>query len=118
MQAILEATPQVGHITVNIRVDAPMNVSAYMARRKVGVFAMNEVSYLLRAGDPQLIIGARLAWRVPISLTLRSKGVVGEIGHIDVDVETGQMHVMPNQIEEMNQRAEAFALSAASATND
>jgi hypothetical protein len=45
---------------------------------------------------------------------LTSRGDVGEVGAIDVDVETGQLYVTPQLIVEINGRAQGLALSAAS----
>ena len=63
-------------------------------------------------------MGLRLRWRVPVILSLRSIGDVGEVGHIDVDIETGQMNVTPTLIEEMDARAEALAQRATSPTTE
>jgi N-acetylglutamate synthase-like GNAT family acetyltransferase len=52
---------------------------------------------------------------VPVILALTSRGDVGEVGAIDVDVETGQMHVTAQLIAEVNARAEGLALSTAPA---
>jgi len=49
-----------------------------------------------------------------VILSLTSRGDVGEVGTIDVDVETGQLHVTPHLIAEINTRAENLALSATS----
>jgi len=56
----------------------------------------------------------RICWRVPVILSLTSQGDVGEVGTIDVDVETGQLHINPQLITEINTRAEGLALSATS----
>ncbi len=46
---------------------------------------------------------------LPIILSLTSQGDLGEVGVIDEDVETGQMHVTPQLITEINARAEGLA---------
>ena len=71
----------------------------------------------MRAGEPALIVGDdRLRWRVPVILSLTSRGDVGEVGAIDVDVETGQMHVTPQLVAEIETRAEALAARSPSKT--
>jgi hypothetical protein len=86
------------------------NVSAYAARQQVDSFILDEVSYMMHAGEPSLLFGERIFWRVPVVLSLTSRGVVGEVGTIAVDVESGQIHVSPDVISEICARAEGLAL--------
>lgn len=104
--AILESIPSSGRLEVDIRVTADMNISAYAARQKVNGFVLSEISYLMHAGEPSLVVSDRIYWRVPVILSQTSKGDVGETGLIDVDVETGQLLVSPKQITEIEARAE------------
>ena len=116
MASIMESLPKTGRLEVEIRVTADVNVSAYSARQKVDAFVLSQISYMMHAGDPTLVLADSVRWRVPIILSLTSRGDVGEVGAIDVDVETGQMHVNPQLIGEINARAEGLARSAPSAT--
>jgi hypothetical protein len=101
-------------LEVDIKVTADVNVSACVARRNVNDFVLSEISYMMHAGAPTLVLAEHVCWRVPVILSLTSQGDVGEVGTIDVNVETGQMHVSPQLIAEINARAEGLALSAAS----
>lgn len=67
------------------------------------------ISYLLRAGEPNLVLGQRLYWRVPIELALPDRGVVGVAGTLDIDVETGQILATPEAIAEITRHAERLA---------
>ena len=80
----------------------------------MNAFVLSEVSYMMHAGEPQLVLDARIYWRVPVVLSLTSHGDVGEVGTIDVDVETGQMHVTPQLITEIQARAEGLTRSFSS----
>jgi len=86
-----------------------MNFSATAARRRVGRFVADEISYLMRSGQPSLVIADRIYWRVPVVLTFPGHGSVGSVGAIDMDVETGQLRVTPKLIAEMQQRATDLA---------
>jgi len=79
------------------------------------LFVLSEISYMMHAGTPMLVLAERMCWRVPVILALTSRGDVGEVGAIDVDVETGQMHVTAQLIVEINACAEGLALSTAPA---
>jgi hypothetical protein len=118
MASLGEPLPKSGRLEVHIKVTADVNISAYAARQKVNDFVLSDISYMMHAGDPTLVLTERICWRVPVILSLTSRGDVGEVGTIDVDVETGQMHVTPQLITEINARAEGLTLSAASAPTE
>lgn len=111
MASILEALPKTGRLEVDIKVTADVNISAYAAKQKVNGFVLSDISYMMHAADPTLVVDERICWRVPVVLSLTSRGDVGEVGTLDVDVETGQVHVTPQMIAEINARAKNLALS-------
>jgi hypothetical protein len=115
MPSLMELLPKTGRLEVDIKVAADVNISAYAARQKVNDMVLSDISYMMHAGNPTLLLSERICWRVPVILSLTSRGDVGEVGAIDVDVETGQMHVTPQLMADINARAEGLALSAASA---
>jgi hypothetical protein len=114
MASLVESLPQTGHLEVDIRVRADGNISAYATRQKVNSLVLSDISYMMHAGVPTLVVAGRICWHVPVILSLTSQGDVGKVGTIDVDVETGQMHITPQLIAEINTRAEGLALSATS----
>ena len=109
MEAVIEAIPQTGDIRLTIEVSTKQNFSAKSAQKIVGRFVADEISYLLRAGEPALVLSKRLYWRVPIQLAFPDKGMVGAVGTLDVDVETGQILVNPKDIAEITRHAERLA---------
>lgn len=117
MTVLMQELPRVGKLEVDVRVTADVNVSAFSARQKVNAFVLNEISYMMHAGNPALVLADRILWRVPVVLSQTSRGDIGQVGHIDVDVETGQMLVTPQLVSEIEARAAALvarsALSAA-----
>jgi len=105
----LQSLPQTGRLEIDIKVTADINISAYAARQKVDSYVLNEISYMMHAGDAGLIVSEPICWRVPIILSLTSKGDVGEVGAIDVNAETGQLYTSPQLIAEVSARAEGLA---------
>lgn len=80
-----------------------VSISAFVARQKVNVLMLEQVSNLLLADEPELIQRADhvWAWRVPIDLTYPSHGRVGRVGEVEVDARHGEVHyteAMLNQI--------------------
>jgi len=116
MLATVESLPKTGRLEVDIKVTADVNFSAMAARQKVNSFVLSEISYMMHAGMPALVVGDRICWRVPVILSLTTQGDVGDVGVIDVDVETGQMGLNPQLLEEINNRAEALVTYSAPTT--
>lgn len=106
MEVVTEAIPQTGDIRLTLEISARQNFSAKSAQKIVRRFVADEISYLLRAGEPNLVLGQRLYWRVPIELALPGRGMVGAAGSLDVDVETGQIVLTPGDITEITRRAD------------
>jgi uridine kinase len=80
--------------------------SADVARRLAGRFVADKISYLLRAGEPTLDCPY---WRVPICFALPTTGLLGIVGTVNVDVETGTIVITPEQIMTIKQSAESLA---------
>ncbi|GAB4162615.1 MAG: hypothetical protein Fur0021_37000 [Candidatus Promineifilaceae bacterium] len=106
MEAVFEQVPQSGQFQFTLQVSATMNFSALAAQRIVSRFVADEVSYLLRAGKPTLVITEPIVWRVPVVLALPHYGTVAEVGHIDVNVNTGAHSITPEEIVQMRQNAD------------
>ncbi len=71
-----------------------IQVSAFVARQKVNVLMLEQVSNLLLAGEPSLVqaLDGGWTWRVPVDLTFPSHGRVGCVGEVDVDARYGEVH--------------------------
>ena len=110
MDTVVKQLPRTGKLQIDIHVSAEMNFSATAARRRVSRFVADEISYLMRGGEPDLVVADRIYWHVPVILTLPGHGSVGSVGAIDVDVETGQLHVTPELIAEIQQHATGLAV--------
>ncbi|MEZ4518591.1 MAG: hypothetical protein R3C44_17810 [Chloroflexota bacterium] len=109
MSVEIQSIPESGRLEIDIKVTTDINVSALAARQKVNSFALSEISYLIHAGEPILTVGESVNWRVPLILSLPSRGDVGEVGAILVNTQTGQMTTSPQLIAEINARAEGLA---------
>ena len=109
MDALIEQLPRSGQIQLTIQVSAQFNYSAPAARQRVSRFVADEIGYLLRAGEPTLAISGRMLWRVPVIFATPDAGPLGEVGTIDVDVETGQIAATPEQVAAINRHAEDLA---------
>lgn len=104
--------PKSGHLEIDIKLSAEVQVSAFVAKQKVNRFLATEVGNLLHAGDPSLALADRIYWRVPVLFSLPSAGKVGQVGEIDVDVESGEVKVEPSLVERMSRNAEHLAANS------
>lgn len=100
-----EQIPQVGDIELTIQIKARFNYSAVVAKRLVRRFLADEISYLLRVGEPTLVATERFVWRVPVLLAYPDYGEIGQIGDVDVDVEDGRLLLETTQIEDIRKAA-------------
>ncbi|MDA0244637.1 MAG: hypothetical protein OT477_14555 [Chloroflexi bacterium] len=105
MEATIEQIPRSGQVEFTLQVTAKVHYSAEAARRLVGRFAANEISYLLRSSEPSLVMSEHIVWRVPVLFALPSWGSVGSVGHIDVDVQTGELTITPELIQKIQANA-------------
>ena len=103
------APPQSSKVDIDIKISATVNISAFAARRKVNGFIVDEISTNMHGLEPSLIVGQRLAWRVPIVLSIPPRGDLGIVGEIDVDVETGEILYTRALITEIKQHARELA---------
>jgi hypothetical protein len=108
--------PENGHLSVSIQITATVNFSSVAARRKVTGFVVDEISTNMHGGEPTLVIGERICWRVPIILSMPPIGDRGEVGAINVDVESGQMNVSQELIQEIEHRAELLTAGSSRST--
>jgi hypothetical protein len=83
--------PEGAKVDVRVAVTAQANITAFVARQKVTQLVISEISSQLRGGVPDLNVGGRLTWSVPVELTSPARGVVGRVGEIRVDANTGEL---------------------------
>ena len=94
MTLILEdiTIPEKGHLEFNVTVAVDINITAKEARRKVDHWLMDQVSHMIGAQEPSLVIlGEKAVWRVPAWIAFTGGRWAGVIGQVDVDVESGEM---------------------------
>jgi len=116
VRASLPAQLQAGQIEINVRATAAMHYTAVAARRKVNVLLLEKVGTGLFGDEPDLVITDRVYWRVPVILALPKLGRLGQVGVIDVDVQTGQVLAEPKLLEEIATHATHLVTGATSSS--
>lgn len=74
-----------------IRQTLTVQVTSEQARRIVSRWLLEQVSDMMRAESPTLVVNGRSVWRVPTVLTATHIGAVGLVGVMDVDAVTGEL---------------------------
>ena len=100
-------------LDITVSVSATIEVDAITAQRKATAWLISEVGNLLMGDAPALVIGQRTAWRVPVLLTSPSRGVIGQVGAVDVDAISGQVLADPLLAQELVTHARNLARSSA-----
>ena len=88
-------------LEMRIIISACINVTSERAKRQINRLLLERVGNLLYAEEPNLLVGTRLLWRVPVWLGLPIRGPVGSVGTIDVDAQSGEILFTPQQLAEM-----------------
>ena len=106
------------HAEVIVHVHARI-VAPTRARRAVNGWLCLEVGDRMLAGEPELLVGEKLIWRVPVQWTSPTRGVLAhDVGQVMVDAVTGEiLSSQDTTAQEIQQRVAAFAHSLRTATS-
>ncbi len=108
--------PVPAEVKVEFTLTAQVNVTDLTAQRKVSKLLLDHVGNLLYGERPSLVMGQRLLWRVPVWLALPTTGPLGQVGALDVDAQTGEILSTQQILEQIAERGDELAQSAASKT--
>jgi len=102
--------PERGRLDIEIKLTANIQITPEVARRQVSVFVGNHIADLLHGEAPDLVLREKgVYWRVPVVLSSRSLGRIGQVGVIDVDVESGELNISDQTISEIENHAHDVA---------
>lgn len=110
--------PYSGRLDVDVRLSCEVNYTAVVARRRVSGYVASNVSVLMGGEDPTLVLADRIVWRVPVVLTMPGHGVLGRVGEIDVDVETGEILVTEAILTSIKDHAKRLVAGTTSASRE
>ena len=100
--------PEKGKVDLSLQRSFEINITAQQARHQVRTWLRDEVSMLIDADPPTLVVGETVVWRIPAVLSSPGVGRVGVVGVIEVDVMTGVMDTSPGQKTAIERQAEAL----------
>jgi hypothetical protein len=103
------ALPEGATVSIRIELTAQVNITPFVARQKVTRFVITEISTQLLGETPELSVGERLCWSVPVVLTSPARGIVGKVGDIRVDATTGELLVDEETVPRMTDDARRLA---------
>jgi hypothetical protein len=101
--------PTQAEVKVEFSLTAKVNVTDFTAQRKVSKLLLDQVGNLLYGEQPNLVVGRRLLWRVPVWLGWPTVGPLGQVGSLDVDAQTGEILFSPAHLEELAERGDVLA---------
>jgi hypothetical protein len=122
MAAVVEKLPlfSPGSVQVDIQlhISAQVNITPFIARQKVNLLMLDQVGNLLYGGEPELLVSSRLYWRVPVLLSTPSQGLVGQVGAVRVDAQTGEILADDALLKDVAEHARRLLTGSPSPTND
>lgn len=101
--------PERGKVDLDVKRSFEIKVSAEEAQREVRWWIRDEVSMLIDAEPPTLVVGEQVVWRVPAVFSAPGAGRVGVVGLIEVDITTGEMNVTTELKAAIEHQAEVLA---------
>ena len=113
MKAIFEKNtlPRFRGMKVTFHLEGEINISPYIAQQKVNQFLIMNLPNLIMADEPDFKLTQDGGfWCVPVVLTNPEQGIVGTVGEILVDANTGiieQQYSTP--LDEIERNAESIA---------
>lgn len=98
-------------VKATVDLEATLAVSPDSARRKANGYLGQNVAMAIQAGQPVLVWGKRLVWRMQMGLFLRGLGQIATLGSLDVDAQTREVIPLSiTEISSLQERANAIAL--------
>jgi hypothetical protein len=89
----IEKLPTSGQVAIDIHVSATVNVSAFSAKQKVTRFVASQISTHMHGGEPKMVVGDRIVWRVPVIFSMAPQGERGvELTQIPLIKRHGRMN--------------------------
>ncbi len=121
MRAVLEkpmlVPPWPAQIDFQFHVSAPVNITPFVARQKVNLLMLDRVGNLLHGGEPEFLIADRFYWRVPVLLSTPRRGLVGQVGALRVDAQTGEVLSDEELLKELAEHADRLLAGSPSLTS-
>jgi hypothetical protein len=96
--------------TFEIRQLVTLEISGEQARKLVNRFLLMEVSTMLAADAPDLVVGERTVWRVPVWIGFLHQGRFA-VGTFDVDARTGAILDQEQSVAAIQAQATELATS-------
>jgi hypothetical protein len=100
-------------VDIQLHVSAQVNITPFVARQKINVLMLDQVGNLLHGGEPELLVSEKLYWRVPALLSTPRRGLVGQVGAIRVDAQTGEVQADDDSLREMTDHARQLLAGSA-----
>jgi len=83
--------PDKSAISVRIEVSSEVNISAFAARQLANQYLLHRIGDQVGALEPELVVGERLFWRLPVQYAPSLLGPLGIVGHLLVDAQSGEV---------------------------
>ncbi len=93
----------------NALVASELPITAFRAQQLVNVLMAMEVSSQMLSQAPELVLGERPCWSVPVWFTLPGVGLVGQAGTVRVDAHTGEVLADSETLREIAEHARRLA---------
>jgi len=103
-------------VQFKVEVKGELNITSFIACQRVDQRLFLYVGNLLQSGEPDLLVGEdAVFWDVPVFYALPDRGILGHVGHVLVDAQTGDLKLNDSTpFEEMKANAKRLYQQATS----
>ncbi|NCO33975.1 MAG: hypothetical protein AUJ92_13745 [Armatimonadetes bacterium CG2_30_59_28] len=113
--SIAVSIPKPAELSVKLEFRSEVNITPFAAKQRVDDYLLNEVGNLLHADEPELFMDAEgIFWRTPVAYSVPSRGRLGTVGVLLVDVQTGRIHRSETESQEMLRNVETLSRASSS----
>jgi len=107
--------PEQAEVSFKFEISTKANITPFVAKQSIDDFLLNSVGNLLCAGEPEFFVSEDgIFWKVPVHYTIPSKGTLGVVGYLLVDMQTGEIVRTIEDLEEIKKHAEMLYKAATS----
>jgi len=109
--------PEQSEVSLKFEISAKTNITPFVAKQSIDDFLLNSVGNLLCSGEPELFVkDDGIFWKAPVHYTIASKGTLGIVVFLLVNVQTGEIVRTLKDLEEIKSNAEMLYKVEASQT--
>ncbi|MDP6353555.1 MAG: hypothetical protein QF473_00525 [Planctomycetota bacterium] len=97
--------PPDADVEVSVKIHTPLHITKSVARQKANSQLVLNCGQSFATEEPEIQVGERVLWRIPIWVTHQERGKVAHIGELKIDAQTGEVLATSEQFQHLKAAA-------------